>query len=133
MAEIVNLRRFRKQKARAEQKQGCRCQPQQARPDRGREETKGRRARDCRTPPRRTPHRTRRRVSKRSITIAGHRTSISLEAPFWEALTEIAASRDISVPALVAEIDRERADDTNLSAALRIFALGWYRRPSERA
>jgi predicted DNA-binding ribbon-helix-helix protein len=72
-------------------------------------------------------------VSKRSITIAGHRTSIALEAPFWEALIEIAASRGISVPALVAEIDRGRPDDTNLSSALRMYALRWYRRPSERA
>ncbi len=67
-------------------------------------------------------------VSKRSITIAGHRTSISLEAPFWQALAEIAASRGMSVAALVATIDRDRPGDTNLSAALRIFALDWYRR-----
>jgi predicted DNA-binding ribbon-helix-helix protein len=70
-------------------------------------------------------------VSKRSVTIAGHRTSISLEAQFWEALAEIAASRGVSVAALVAEIDRKRPDDTNLSAALRLFALDWYRRPDQ--
>ncbi len=72
-------------------------------------------------------------MSKRSITIAGHRTSISLEATFWEALAEIAASRGASVAALVAEIDRKRPDDTNLSAALRMFALDWYRRRAGRA
>jgi predicted DNA-binding ribbon-helix-helix protein len=72
-------------------------------------------------------------VSKRSVTIAGHRTSISLEAPFWEVLAEIAASRGKSVAALVAEIDRGRPDDTNLSAALRMFALDWYRRPADRS
>jgi len=71
-------------------------------------------------------------VSKRSVTIAGHRTSISLEAPFWQALAEIAASRQTSVAALVAEIDRKRPAGTNLSAALRIYALGWYRRPAGR-
>jgi len=71
-------------------------------------------------------------VSKRSITIAGHRTSISLEAPFWDALADIAASRSVSVAALVAEIDRGRVETTNLSAALRMFALDWYRRPSDR-
>ena len=71
-------------------------------------------------------------MSKRSITIAGHRTSISLEAPFWEALAEIAAGRGTSVAALVAEVDRGRPDGTNLSAALRMFTLDWYRRPSER-
>jgi predicted DNA-binding ribbon-helix-helix protein len=69
-------------------------------------------------------------VSKRSITIAGHRTSISLEAPFWEALADIAKNRRVSIAALVAEIDRDREDGTNLSSALRLFALGWYRRPS---
>ena len=72
-------------------------------------------------------------MSKRSITIAGHRTSISLEAPFWEALAEIAASRKTSVAALVADIDRDRGDDTNLSAALRMYALDWYRHPSVSA
>ena len=71
-------------------------------------------------------------MSKRSITIAGHRTSISLEAPFWQALAEIAAARGTSVAALVAEIDRDRADDINLSAAIRIFALGWYRDRARR-
>lgn len=71
-------------------------------------------------------------MSKRSITIAGHRTSISLEAPFWEALAEIAAGRKTSVATLVAEIDRDRRDNTNLSAALRMFVLDWYRRPAAR-
>ncbi len=71
-------------------------------------------------------------MSKRSITIAGHRTSISLEAPFWQALAEIASSRGMSVAALVAAVDRDRPDDTNLSAALRMFALDWYRRPEAR-
>ena len=66
-------------------------------------------------------------MNKRSITIAGHRTSISLEAPFWEALAEIAGARDTSVASLVADIDRDRPDDTNLSAALRVFALTYYR------
>jgi len=67
-------------------------------------------------------------VSKRSITVAGHRTSISLEAPFWQALTEIAESRKRSIAAVVAEIDRDRPEDTNLSAAIRVYALDWYRR-----
>ncbi len=70
-------------------------------------------------------------MSKRSITIAGHRTSISLEAPFWDALSEIAAGRNTSVAALVAGVDRERPADINLSAALRMFALDWYRRSSK--
>jgi predicted DNA-binding ribbon-helix-helix protein len=67
-------------------------------------------------------------VAKRSITIAGHRTSISIEEPFWQALAEIAAARKESVAALIAGIDRDRPDEINLSAAIRLFALDWYRR-----
>lgn len=71
-------------------------------------------------------------MAKRSLTVAGHRTSISLEAPFWDALTEIAAAKKMSVAALVASIDRTRADNMNLSAAARIAALDWYRRRATR-
>jgi predicted DNA-binding ribbon-helix-helix protein len=63
---------------------------------------------------------------KRSLSIAGHRTSISLEEPFWEALRRIAAAREISVAALVAETDLGRGD-TNLSSALRLLVLAHYR------
>jgi predicted DNA-binding ribbon-helix-helix protein len=66
-------------------------------------------------------------MTKRSLTIAGHRTSISLEEPFWDALAEIAAARQISVAALVAEIDRGRPPEANLSAAVRVAVLDWYR------
>ncbi|RYE30963.1 MAG: aryl-sulfate sulfotransferase [Hyphomicrobiales bacterium] len=64
---------------------------------------------------------------KRSLSIAGHRTSISLEAPFWEALREIAASEDRPIAALVAEVDTGRGE-LNLSSALRLHALAHYRR-----
>ena len=63
---------------------------------------------------------------KRSVRIAGHPTSISLEAPFWDALREIAAHRRLSVNALVAAIDAERAG--NLSSAIRLFVLESCRR-----
>jgi len=63
---------------------------------------------------------------KRSLRISGHSTSISLEAPFWEALREIAARRLLSVNALVAAIDAER--DGNLSSAIRLFVLESCRR-----
>jgi predicted DNA-binding ribbon-helix-helix protein len=63
---------------------------------------------------------------KRSVRIAGHPTSISLEAPFWGALREIAAHRRVSVNALVAAIDAERAG--NLSSAIRLFVLESCRR-----
>jgi predicted DNA-binding ribbon-helix-helix protein len=67
-------------------------------------------------------------MAKRSLTVAGHRTSISLEEPFWEALAEMADARKSSVAAVVASIDRTRAEGTNLSAAVRVAVLGWYRR-----
>ncbi len=68
-------------------------------------------------------------MRKRSLTIAGHRTSIALEPEFWEALEEIAATRHVSLPALISEIDETR-ETLNLSSALRIQALYYYR--SER-
>lgn len=60
---------------------------------------------------------------KRSITIAGHRTSVSLEKPFWEALGKLAAKRRISIAALIAEIDRTRTPPTSLSSAIRVHVL----------
>jgi predicted DNA-binding ribbon-helix-helix protein len=69
----------------------------------------------------------RRGVTKRSITIASHRTSVSLEQPFWEALSEIAVTAGKSVAAIVAEVDRTRASPLSLSAALRLYVLAWYR------
>ena len=67
-------------------------------------------------------------VVKRSISIAGHRTSISLEEPFWAALREIAAVRGVSVQALVGEIDAGRGRQ-NLSSAIRVHVLDAVRRP----
>jgi predicted DNA-binding ribbon-helix-helix protein len=68
-----------------------------------------------------------RQRNKRSLTIARHRTSISLEEPFWTALTEIAQAEGKSVAALVGEIDQKRsekrASDANLSAAIRLYVL----------
>ncbi len=63
---------------------------------------------------------------KRSFSIAGHRTSISLEAPFWEALRDIARREGKAVAALVAEIDRQRGA-TNLSSAVRVWLFERYR------
>jgi len=62
---------------------------------------------------------------KRSVLIAGHRTSVSLEPDFWEALKQIAALRNRSVNGLITEIDRDRS--TNLSSALRVFVLNTVR------
>ncbi len=69
-------------------------------------------------------------MGKRSIAIAGHRTSISLEEPFWTALAEIAEARALSLSGLVAEIDRDRSPRTNLSSAVRMFVLAWFREPA---
>ena len=64
-------------------------------------------------------------VKKRSVVLAGHRTSISLEAEFWQALRDVAGARLLSVNALVASVDAARgpARPTNLSSALRVFIL----------
>ena len=60
---------------------------------------------------------------KRSFSLAKHRTSIALEMEFWEALEEIAATRALSLSALVAEIDSERSAERSLASALRVHAL----------
>ena len=61
-------------------------------------------------------------IVKRSVSITGHRTSISLEEPFWEELREIAQRDKLSVQALIGRIDAERGEQ-NLSSAIRVFVL----------
>jgi predicted DNA-binding ribbon-helix-helix protein len=65
-------------------------------------------------------------VVKRSIVIAGHKTSVSLEDAFWKCLKEIAGGRDMTLSDLVATIDTERRQG-NLSSAIRLFVLDHYR------
>ncbi len=60
-------------------------------------------------------------VKKRSVEIAGHRTSLSLEEAFWRALKRIAARDGVSINRLIERIDRERGG--NLSSAVRIYVL----------
>ncbi|MFA5119824.1 ribbon-helix-helix domain-containing protein [Zavarzinia sp.] len=62
-------------------------------------------------------------MQKRSIEIAGHRTSVSLEDSFWSALSDCARLQGLTVNALVTRIDSERDADTNLSSAIRQFLL----------
>ncbi len=62
------------------------------------------------------------RLRKHSVVIAGHRTSISLEEPFWTALREIAETRGRSVPEMIGQIDAGRGV-ANLSSAIRVFVL----------
>jgi len=65
--------------------------------------------------------------NKRSLTIAKHRTSVSLEEPFWTALAELAKAQGKSVAGLVGEIDKARAERgdeaSSLSAAIRLYVL----------
>ena len=61
------------------------------------------------------------RLRKRSVTIAGHATSVSLEDAFWQALADIARAHGVSVSGLVADIDRGR--DGNVSSAIRVYVL----------
>ena len=65
-------------------------------------------------------------VVKRSIVIAGHKTSVSLEEAFWRGLKDIAATRRVSLSDLVGSIDTERQNG-NLSSAIRLFVLNHYR------
>lgn len=65
-------------------------------------------------------------VVKRSVVVAGHRTSISLEDAFWKSLKEIARERGTTLSLLVETIDSTR-DDANLSSAIRLYVLDHYR------
>jgi predicted DNA-binding ribbon-helix-helix protein len=65
-------------------------------------------------------------VAKRSIVIAGHKTSVSLEDQFWTALKEVAVSRGLTLSELIGAIDDDRKHG-NLSSAIRLFVLGVYR------
>jgi predicted DNA-binding ribbon-helix-helix protein len=65
-------------------------------------------------------------VVKRSIVIAGHKTSVSLEDAFWKCLKEIAGNRKKTLSDLVASIDTDRHAG-NLSSAIRLFVLDHYR------
>jgi predicted DNA-binding ribbon-helix-helix protein len=68
-------------------------------------------------------------VVKRSIVIAGHKTSVSLEDAFWKSLKDIAIARQITLSDLVASIDADRRHG-NLSSAIRLFVLGHYQSQS---
>ena len=65
-------------------------------------------------------------IIKRSVRIAGHATSVSLEAAFWRGLCDVAAARGLPVNALLASIDAGRSG--NLSSAIRLFVLDCARR-----
>ena len=65
-------------------------------------------------------------IVKRSVIIGGHKTSVSLEAPFWEGLRDIAEGRGMGVSSLLHAIDTGR-DNANLSSAIRVYVFEYYR------
>ncbi len=73
------------------------------------------------------------RPEKHSLTLAGHRTSVSLEPDFWRAFREIAEAEGKGINALAAEIDADRGGDTGLATALRLYVLRYFRARAEGA
>ena len=63
------------------------------------------------------------RPRKRSVTLRGHRTSVSLEDPFWHAFQDIAGARGISINELAAEIDGARGVESGLASAIRVYVF----------
>ncbi len=66
------------------------------------------------------------RPEKHSLTLRGHRTSVSLEPEFWRAFRAIAAAEERPLNALAAEIDAARGPDLGLATAIRLHVLRWY-------
>ena len=67
------------------------------------------------------------RPEKHSLTLGGHRTSVSLEPEFWAAFRDIAAERGMPINQLAAEIDAARGVEMGLATAIRLHVLAWYR------
>lgn len=67
------------------------------------------------------------RPVKHSLTLRGHRTSVSLEEEFWQAFRSIAAERGVTLNQLAVEVDEARAGDVGLASAIRVFVLQRYR------
>ena len=66
------------------------------------------------------------RPTKHSLTLRGHRTSVSLEQEFWDGFRNIADAEGITLNALGAQIDTERGVDCGLASAIRLFVFPWY-------
>lgn len=67
------------------------------------------------------------RPRKHSLTLKGHRTSVSLESEFWHAFREIATAKGLPINALAAQIDAARGVETGLASAIRLYVLRYYR------
>jgi predicted DNA-binding ribbon-helix-helix protein len=63
------------------------------------------------------------RPVKHSLTLKGHRTSVSLEGEFWEAFQSLARARGLSLNELAAEVDAGRSGDVGLASAIRVWVL----------
>lgn len=72
------------------------------------------------------------RPVKRSITLRGHRTSVSLEDEFWRGFRDIADEKSMAINALAAEIDASRGFDVGLASAIRLYVLQYYRDAARR-
>lgn len=67
------------------------------------------------------------RPVKHSLTLRGHRTSVSLETEFWHAFRQIAEAQDKTINALAIEIDEQRPADAGLASSIRVFVLNHYK------
>ncbi|MDX1821588.1 MAG: ribbon-helix-helix domain-containing protein, partial [Alphaproteobacteria bacterium] len=65
---------------------------------------------------------------KHSLTLRGHRTSVTLEPAFWQAFRTIAAEKDMAINVLAAQIDASRDPETGLASAIRVYVLEHYRK-----
>jgi len=70
------------------------------------------------------------RPEKHSLTLRGHRTSVSLEALYWRGFIQIAKQSNIPINQLAAKIDAARLTDAGLASAIRVFVLAWHQRLS---
>ncbi|MBR9841869.1 MAG: ribbon-helix-helix domain-containing protein [Rhodobacteraceae bacterium] len=73
------------------------------------------------------------RPIKRSLTLRGHRTSVSLEDDFWRAFREIAEEKSLAINELAAQIDANRDMETGLATAIRLYVLDHYKRRASQA
>ncbi|WP_417257327.1 ribbon-helix-helix domain-containing protein [Celeribacter sp.] len=71
------------------------------------------------------------RPVKRSLTLHGHRTSVSLEDPFWRAFREIAERQNKPINVLAAQIDETRGVDAGLASAIRVYVLDYYQNAAQ--
>ena len=67
------------------------------------------------------------RPLKHSLTLKGHRTSVSLEKDFWQAFRAVAAAENLPLNELAARIDAARGLDSGLASAIRLYVFRWYR------